>query len=89
MIDRNEILALANETGLTPHVVEKDYMLGWLLAGIFQQEEFQENWVLSDQCSLGLVPRIWRTVDGSGYSVRVYTFDALALSRQKALNKGS
>ena len=34
MIDRDELIALADETGLTPQVVEKDYVLGWLLAAI-------------------------------------------------------
>ena len=27
-------MAFADETGLTPNVVEKDYVLGWLLAAI-------------------------------------------------------
>jgi hypothetical protein len=33
VIDRREILDLAAQTTLTPHVVEKDYVLGWMLAG--------------------------------------------------------
>ena len=36
MIDRSEILRLANETGLEARVVEKDYVLGWMLSGIFR-----------------------------------------------------
>ena len=36
MIGKDEILAFADETGLTPNVVEKDYVLGWLLAAIIQ-----------------------------------------------------
>jgi predicted nucleotidyltransferase component of viral defense system len=43
MIRKNEILAIATETGLDKHVVEKDYMLGWLLAGI-RQHEIGQNW---------------------------------------------
>ena len=35
MIDKNEILAIAPGKLLTPQVVEKDYMLGWMLAGIY------------------------------------------------------
>lgn len=45
MIDRREILAIAAQTSLTPHVVEKDYVLGWLLAGIFAHEELAESWI--------------------------------------------
>ena len=36
VIDRAEILRLANEFGLEARIVEKDYMLGWVLAGIYR-----------------------------------------------------
>jgi predicted nucleotidyltransferase component of viral defense system len=45
MIDKREILAIAQQTSLTPHVVEKDYVLGWMLAGIYAHEEFAPNWI--------------------------------------------
>jgi predicted nucleotidyltransferase component of viral defense system len=45
MIDRREILELAAQTGLNPHVIEKDYVLGWMLAGIYAHEELAENWI--------------------------------------------
>jgi predicted nucleotidyltransferase component of viral defense system len=45
VIDRREILELAKEFGLTPNIVEKDYVLGWLLAGVFNHAAFAENWV--------------------------------------------
>jgi predicted nucleotidyltransferase component of viral defense system len=45
VIDRLEIMDLAREFGLAPNVVEKDYVLGWLLAGISQQKELESNWV--------------------------------------------
>ena len=45
MIDRREILEAAAQTSLTPHVVEKDYVLGWMLAGISRQPELADNWV--------------------------------------------
>lgn len=45
MIDRREVLAIAEQSTLTPHVVEKDYVLGWMLAGIFSHEELAEHWV--------------------------------------------
>lgn len=45
MIDRDELLALADDTGLTPQVVEKDYILGWLLAAINANAELSSTWV--------------------------------------------
>jgi predicted nucleotidyltransferase component of viral defense system len=45
LIDKREILAIAGQTSLTPHVVEKDYVLGWMLAGIYAHEELAESWI--------------------------------------------
>ena len=45
MIDKREILAIAQQTSLTPHVVEKDYVLGWMLAGIYRHEGLAESWI--------------------------------------------
>ena len=45
MISRADILARAREWQLTPEVVEKDYVLGWLLAGIAQHAATAHNWV--------------------------------------------
>lgn len=45
MIDRREILDIASPLGLLPHVVEKDYVLGWVLAGIYQHAAIAENWI--------------------------------------------
>ena len=45
MIDRREILATAASLGLRPNVVEKDYVLGWLLAGIYQHPALKESWI--------------------------------------------
>jgi predicted nucleotidyltransferase component of viral defense system len=45
MIDKAEILEAANRASLNPHVVEKDYVLGWLLAGISAHDELAESWV--------------------------------------------
>jgi predicted nucleotidyltransferase component of viral defense system len=41
VITRDEIRAIADETGLTPNVVEKDYVLGWLLAAVNANDIFQ------------------------------------------------
>ena len=45
MIDAGEILEVANETGLSTHVIEKDYVIGWVLAGIYNHPEVRDAWV--------------------------------------------
>jgi predicted nucleotidyltransferase component of viral defense system len=48
LIDKREILDLldlAVQTSLTPHVILKDYVLGWMLAGIYAHEELAESWI--------------------------------------------
>ncbi len=45
MIDRREILDMATRMSLTPHVVEKDYVLGWMLAGISAHDALRESWI--------------------------------------------
>ena len=44
MIPKNEILEFATSSNLRPHVVEKDYVLGWILAGIYQHD-IGKTWV--------------------------------------------
>ena len=45
MIDRSEVLSVAAELSLSPDVVEKDYVLGWLLAGIYAHEDLAPVWI--------------------------------------------
>lgn len=45
MIPKQEIMALAAELQLQAHVVEKDYALGWLLAGIAAHPVIGSRWV--------------------------------------------
>lgn len=45
MIDRQEVMDFAREMGIDPNVVEKDYVLGWLLAGISSHPMFSSHWV--------------------------------------------
>ncbi len=45
MISKNEIVELATQASLQTHVVEKDYVLGWLLAGINQHPAVRDTWV--------------------------------------------
>ena len=45
MIDRREIMERAGELSLQAQVAEKDYVLGWVLAGIAQHAEIGDSWV--------------------------------------------
>ena len=45
MIDGREVLAIATTLGLLPNIVEKDYVLSWILAGIFQHPALTETWL--------------------------------------------
>jgi predicted nucleotidyltransferase component of viral defense system len=45
MIDKREILEAASSLSLLPGIVEKDYVLGWILAGINAHEKLSESWV--------------------------------------------
>lgn len=45
MIDKQEILDFARELSLPVNTIEKDYILGWLLAGIANDNELFEKWI--------------------------------------------
>ncbi len=45
MIPKHEIIESATRANLQTHVIEKDYVLGWLLAGINQHAALGESWV--------------------------------------------
>ena len=45
MVDRREILDAAGTLGLRPQIVEKDYVLGWVLAGINQHAALADTWI--------------------------------------------
>ncbi|MDZ7667398.1 MAG: nucleotidyl transferase AbiEii/AbiGii toxin family protein [Desulfotignum sp.] len=45
MIDKIELMAFSKQFGLRASVVEKDYVLGWVLAGIFHHKEIGDAWV--------------------------------------------
>lgn len=44
MIDRQEILDFAKELGLAPEMVEKDYVIGWVLSGIGGDATLASTW---------------------------------------------
>ena len=43
MITREEILEFAGQWTLTPPIVEKDYVIGWLLHGIYQHPSLSSD----------------------------------------------
>jgi predicted nucleotidyltransferase component of viral defense system len=45
VIDNCEILEAASSFSLLPNVVEKDYVLGWILGGINAHDELSQSWV--------------------------------------------
>lgn len=45
MVNRDELLAFADATGLAAPVVEKDYVLGWILRGIYQHAALRDGWI--------------------------------------------
>jgi predicted nucleotidyltransferase component of viral defense system len=57
MIDKREILEMASALGLLPNVVEKDYVLGWMLAGINAHKELAETWIFKGGTCLKKWPR--------------------------------
>jgi predicted nucleotidyltransferase component of viral defense system len=42
LISRQDLLDFSREFGLRPAIVEKDYVLGWILAGIFANSELSQ-----------------------------------------------
>ena len=44
MINKQEILDFAWKLSLDPNIVEKDYVLGWLLAGISSHSDLKSKW---------------------------------------------
>jgi len=45
LIDRREIMDFSREFGLNANVIEKDYVIGWVLAGIANHPELDVSWV--------------------------------------------
>jgi predicted nucleotidyltransferase component of viral defense system len=52
MIEKNEILQLAESLGLSADTVEKDYVLGWILHGISQHPDLGDSWLFKGGTSL-------------------------------------
>jgi len=44
LIDKQEVMSFSREFGLSPQVIEKDFTLGWLLAGISAHPIIGQSW---------------------------------------------
>lgn len=45
MINRQEVMDFSREFGLSAHIIEKDYVLYWLLSGIANHPELSTAWI--------------------------------------------
>jgi predicted nucleotidyltransferase component of viral defense system len=45
VIERQEVMSRASDLSLMPEVIEKDYVLGWILAGVFADPDLAPAWV--------------------------------------------
>lgn len=45
MISKEEILQTASKHNVNPVIIEKDYVLGWILAGISNNPIFSDSWI--------------------------------------------
>lgn len=45
MISKQEIMSQARNLKLAPDIIEKDYVLSWVLAGIHNQQNFRDTWI--------------------------------------------
>lgn len=45
MISKDEIKIIAAEKQLQPGIIEKDFVLGWVLAGISKNSSTKNNWI--------------------------------------------
>jgi predicted nucleotidyltransferase component of viral defense system len=81
VIRKEEILERARAWGLPPEVVEKDYVLGWLLAALARNTEVRSNWVFKGgTCLKKCYFETYRFSEDLDFSLRPtasYTPDAL------------
>ena len=52
MISKEEVLKLASSLNLRPDTVEKDYILGWMLHGIYVNQQLKDKWIFKGGTSL-------------------------------------
>jgi predicted nucleotidyltransferase component of viral defense system len=45
MINKQEIMEEAKKHNLPPNIIEKDYVLSWILAGISESKQLKDDWI--------------------------------------------
>lgn len=71
MITKQQILERAREWNLRPEIVEKDYVLGWLLAAIGRHPELSDSWVFKGgTCLKKCYFETYRFSEGLDFSLR-------------------
>ena len=83
MIDRRELMAKARERKLSLNIVEKDYVLGWLLFGFSQIDSL----VFKGGTALSKIyfPEIWRLSEDLDFSLIDDNFAIISDSVEKIL----
>lgn len=51
MIRAGEIRQIANSSGVRPEVIEKDYVLSWVIAALYQHD-ISSNWIFKGGTAL-------------------------------------
>lgn len=52
MIPKQEVLELARKQNIAPGIIEKDYVLGWVLAGINHHPNLSQKWIFKGGTAL-------------------------------------
>lgn len=52
MIPKHEVLELARQNNIAPRIIEKDYCLGWVLAGINKHPDLSKKWIFKGGTAL-------------------------------------
>lgn len=56
MVIKKEVIDVANLCGLRPHLIEKDYVLGWVLTGIYHHTLLKNSWIFKGGTSFHKLP---------------------------------
>jgi len=58
MIEKNEIIKFAKANNLALSIIEKDYVLGWILMGIQVHKKSNDSWIFKGgTCLKNLISR--------------------------------
>jgi hypothetical protein len=91
VITKAAILERADEWQLTPDVVEKDYVLGWLLAGIALSPDLRTTWIFKGgTCLKKCILETYRFSEDLDFTLlpnAAYTADAIAHSLRELVGR--